>query len=38
MLKEESLVHGVKALEEHRLQPMYAKANMGHPSQTIGCD
>jgi hypothetical protein len=30
------LVHGVKAFEKHRFRPMYATANMGHPSRTIG--
>jgi hypothetical protein len=24
-----------KAFEEHRLRPMYAGANMGHPSRTL---
>ena len=33
-----AVVHGAKALEEHRFRPMYAEANMGHPSRTIGCD
>jgi hypothetical protein len=26
--------HEVRALEEIRFRPMYARANMGHPSRT----
>jgi hypothetical protein len=26
---------GEKALEEFRFRPMYAQANMGHPSRTL---
>jgi hypothetical protein len=29
-------MHGVKALEKHRFRPMYAQANMGHPSREVG--
>ncbi len=29
-------MHGVKALEKHRFRPMYAGANMGHPSREVG--
>ena len=34
--EQESLVHGVKAFEKSRPQPMYACANMGHPSREGG--
>src|ERR1700688_3316093 len=31
-----ALMHGVKALEKHPFRPMYAGANMGHPSREVG--
>jgi len=31
-----ALMHGLKALEKHRFRPMYAGANMGHPSREFG--
>jgi hypothetical protein len=35
ILFHKPLMNGVKALEEHRFRPMYAQANMGHPSRTM---
>jgi hypothetical protein len=34
LVRQEPFVHGLKALEKHRFRPMYAEANMGHPSRT----
>jgi hypothetical protein len=31
------VAHGVKAFEKLRFRPMYAEANMGHPSRTNDC-
>jgi hypothetical protein len=33
--EQEPSCMGGKALEKHRFRPMYAQANMGHPSRTI---
>ena len=30
---EYTVANGVKAFEKDRIQPMYASANMGHPSR-----
>jgi hypothetical protein len=32
--EEEFVAHGAKAFEKIRFRPMYAGANMGHPSRT----
>jgi hypothetical protein len=32
--KSKIVAHEVKALERFRFRPMYAQANMGHPSKT----
>jgi hypothetical protein len=36
LVRARVVVHGVKALEKYRFRPMYAEANMGHPSRTMG--
>jgi hypothetical protein len=33
---DHSVTDGVKAFEKHRIRPMYAGANMGHPSREHG--